>query len=83
MLLTSDDLLHLTFTFMHLADAFIQSDFVYSYYTFFCQYVCSLGIEPTNFALLMQCSTTEPQEHLNESFMLLVQKFDEIYIFQG
>ncbi len=26
-------------------------------------YVCSLGIEPTPFALLTQCSTTEPQEH--------------------
>ncbi len=29
----------------------------------FCQYMCSLGIEPTTFALLTQCSTTEPQEH--------------------
>ncbi len=29
----------------------------------YCQYVCSLGIEPTTFVLLMQCSTTEPQEH--------------------
>ncbi len=29
----------------------------------YCQYVCSLGIEPTTFALLAQCSTTEPQEH--------------------
>ncbi len=29
----------------------------------FCQYVWSLGIEPTTFALLTQCSTTEPQEH--------------------
>ncbi len=36
------------FTFMHLADS---------------QYVCSLEIEPTTFALLTQCSTTEPQEH--------------------
>ncbi len=34
---------------------------VLSGYTFF-QYVCSLGIDPTTFALLMQCSTTEPQE---------------------
>ncbi len=42
---------------MHLADAFIQflSDI-------FCQYMCSLGIEPTTFALPTQCSTTEPQE---------------------
>ncbi len=45
------------FTFMHLADALIQSNLqAYSGYTFFCQYVCSLGIEPTTFALLMQCS---------------------------
>ncbi len=28
----------------------------------FYQYVCSLGIEPTTFVLLTQCSTTEPQE---------------------
>ncbi len=30
----------------------------------YCKYVCSLGIEPTTFALLTQCSTTEPQEHI-------------------
>ncbi len=36
---------------------------VHSGYTFFCQCVCSLGIEPTTFALLTQCSNTEPQEH--------------------
>ncbi len=29
---------------------------VHSRYTYFCQYMCSLGIEPTTFALLMQCS---------------------------
>ncbi len=29
---------------------------VHSGYTFFCQYVCSLGIEPTTFALLTQSS---------------------------
>ncbi len=33
---------------MHLADAFIQSD-LHSNYTVICQYVCSLGIEPTTF----------------------------------
>ncbi len=35
-------------------------------YTFFCQYMCTvqyMWIEPTTFALLTQCSTTEPQEH--------------------
>ncbi len=36
---------------------------VHSGYNCFYQYVCFLGIEPTTFALLMQCSTTEPQEH--------------------
>ncbi len=34
---------------------------VHSGYTFFVS-MCSLGIEPTTFALLTQCSTTEPQE---------------------
>ncbi len=55
------------FIFMHLADAFIQSDLqcsTFRLYSF--QYVCSLGIEPTTFALLTQCSTTEPQEHWNK-----------------
>ncbi len=39
---------------------------VHSGYTLFCQYACSLGIEPTTFALLTQCSTTEPQEHVEK-----------------
>ncbi len=34
---------------------------VHSGYTCFVS-MCSLGIEPTTFALLTQCSTTEPQE---------------------
>ncbi len=55
------------FTFMHLADAFIQSDLqCIQAIHFFCKYVCSLGIEPTIFALLTQCSATEPQEHDKE-----------------
>ncbi len=56
------------FTFMHLADAFIQSDLqcIQAIHLLsVCQYVCSLGIEPTTFARLTQCSTTEPQEHYN------------------
>ncbi len=52
-----------TFTFIHLANAFIQSDLQCIQAIHFCQYVCSLGIEPTTFTLLTQCSTTEPQEH--------------------
>ncbi len=47
---------------MHLADAFFQTYSAFRLYIF-CQYVCSLGIEPTTFALLTQYSTTEPQEH--------------------
>ncbi len=39
-----------TFTFMHLADAFIQSDLqCIQAIHFFYHYVCSLGIEPTTF----------------------------------
>ncbi len=51
------------FTFMHLADAFIQSDLQCIQVIHFFVSMCSLGIEPTTFALLTQCSTTEPQEH--------------------
>ncbi len=47
--------LMITFTFMHLVDTFIQSD-LHSGHTYFCQCMCSLGIEPTTFALLTQCS---------------------------
>ncbi len=38
---------------MHSADALIQSDLqcIFRLYIF-CQYMCSLGIEPTTFALL-------------------------------
>ncbi len=47
-----------TFTFMHLADAFIQNDL---------QYIRVMHVpwelNPQPFALLTQCSTTEPQEH--------------------
>ncbi len=46
-----------TFTFTYLADAFIQSDLqCIQAIHIFCQYMCSLGIEPTTFALLTQCS---------------------------
>ncbi len=51
----------LDFTFMHLANAFIQSD-LQGIQVIHLLYVCSLGIEPMTFALLTQCSTTEPRE---------------------
>ncbi len=43
---------------MHLVDAFIQSDLqcIQVKHFLFGQYMCSLGIEPTTFALLTQCS---------------------------
>ncbi len=46
---------------MHLADAFIQSDlFLFRQYIFLC---VPWELNPQPFALLTQCSTTEPQEH--------------------
>ncbi len=53
---------------MYLADAFIQSDLHAFRLYIFSQYMCSLGIEPTTFALLTQCSNTEPQEHYLDFF---------------
>ncbi len=64
------------FTCMHLADAFIQSDLQCIQAIYFCQYVCSLGIEPTTFALLRQCSTTEPQEHLKVKNFFLIHDIE-------
>ncbi len=53
------------FTFMHLADTFIQSDLqLHSGYTFFISICVPWESNPESFALLTQCSTTEPQEHL-------------------
>ncbi len=56
--------LHLHFTFMHLADAFIQSDLhcIQAIHFFVCMCV-PWELNPQPFALLTQCSTTEPQEH--------------------
>ncbi len=50
----------LTFTFMHLADAFIQSDLhcIQVTVSTFYQLLLSLGIEPMILALLMPCSTS-------------------------
>ncbi len=36
--------------------------------------MCSLGIEPTTFALLTQCFTTEPQEHFFSGGKLKLQE---------
>ncbi len=50
-----------TFTFMHLADAFIQSDLqLHSGYTFLISICVPWESNLQPFALLTQCSTTEP-----------------------
>ncbi len=51
---------------MHLADAFIQSDLqcIQAIHFFFISMCVPWESNPQPFALLMQCSTTEPQEHL-------------------
>ncbi len=63
--------LHL-FTFSR---CFIQSNIQYIQVIHVFQYVCSLGIEPTTFALLTQCSATEPQEHYQVTRVIWV--FDD------
>ncbi len=56
---------------LHLSDAFIQSDLqCIQAIHFLSVCVCSLGIEPTTFALLTQCCTPEPQEHLSRNIVL-------------
>ncbi len=53
-----------TFTLMHLANAFIQSDLQCIQATHI--HMCvPWELNPQPFALLTQCSTTEPQEHSN------------------
>ncbi len=53
-----------TFTFMHLADAFIQSDLQCIQAIHFFIMCVPWESNPQPFALQTQCSTTEPQEHL-------------------
>ncbi len=45
--------------------------------------MCSLGIEPTTFALLTQCSTTEPQEQIchHDNVMHITNKC-KMYLFE-
>ncbi len=55
-----------TFTFMHLADAFIQSDLQCIQAIHYCMRV-PWELNPQPFALITQCSTTEPQEQNNRA----------------
>ncbi len=54
-----------TFTCMHLAEAFIKSDLqLHSGYTLFLNSICvPWESNPQPFALLTQCSTTEPHRN--------------------
>ncbi len=56
---------------------------VHSGYTFFYQYLCFLGAEPTTvFVLLTQCSTTEQQKHGYKSGLQShsVCKFNRVHV---
>ncbi len=57
----------ISFTFMHLADAFIQSDLQLHSGKFLISMCVPWELNPQPFALLMQCSTTEPQEHYHKN----------------
>ncbi len=53
-----------TFTFMHLADDFIQSDLQWIQSIIVFVHMCvPWELNPQPFVLLTQCSTTEPQEY--------------------
>ncbi len=58
---------------MHLADAFIQSDLQYiQAIHVFVRMCVSWELNPQPFALLMQCSTTESQEHIMIAYYALL-----------
>ncbi len=67
---------NIAFTFMLLADAFIQSNLqciqaIHLFY-FFISMCVPWELNPQPFALLMQCSTTEPQEQYNYYFIKII-----------
>ncbi len=65
-----------TFTYMHLAVAFIQSDSqcIQVIHYFVCMCV-PWELTPQHFALLTQCSTTEPQEHRFSCFFIQITEY--------
>ncbi len=66
-----------TFTFMHSADAFIQSELqLHSGYTFLISICVPWESIPQHFVLLTQCSTTEP--HRN-TLTLLWKDFEKTF----
>ncbi len=71
------------YAFMHLADAFIQSDLqcIQAIHLFVSMCV-PWELNPQPFALLTQCSTTEPQENLNLKKQLLKFAYFSIDLFR-
>ncbi len=59
-----------TFTFMHFADAIIQSDLQYIQVIHFVTMCVPWKLYPQPFVLLTQCSTTEPQEHYGKYLLV-------------
>ncbi len=65
-----------TFTFMHLADAFIQSDLQLHFRLYIFVSMCvPWESNPQPFVLLTQCSTTEP--HRNNSNVVVASLLSE------
>ncbi len=63
---------------MHLADTFIQSDLQCIQVIHFVVSMCvPWELNPQPFALLMQCSTTEPQEHY---ILFIINWFNIVFI---
>ncbi len=61
----------LVFTFMHLADAFIQSDLQLHCLYIFISMCVPWESNPQPFALLTQCPTTEPHRNTKVNFLLV------------
>ncbi len=72
-----------TFTFMHLADAFIQSDLHFIQVSTFYQLLLSLGIEPMILALLVPCSTSWATGKPNSKLSTLAEATLQPQVFLG
>ncbi len=66
---------------MHLVDAFIQSDLQAIY--FFISMCVLWELNPRSFALLTQCSTTEPQEHVLLITHVMVGYFGHLCVWES
>ncbi len=68
--LVFENLFQSRFTFMHLADAVVQSNLqLHSGYTFLISICVPWESNPQPFALLTQCSTTEPHRNTRSNII--------------